>query len=121
MKKLAASTLLIALLGASACAVDSVSSDESFDTETCPSCTSADFHLQITTDPGLGARMTVIYQATDDSYGCTDLTWDGLSPKRVAEQYRQDLVPVQTTEGAEGERDDQAPLDDLEEGLQSRD
>ena len=103
MKKLAASTLFIALLGASACTVDAVSSDESFDTETCPSCTAADFHLQITADPGLGARMTVIYQATDDSFGCTDLTWDGLNPKRTPEQYRKDLEPVQTTDGAEGE------------------
>jgi hypothetical protein len=103
MKKFTLGTLLIALLSAPGCALDAVSSGESFDTETCPSCVDADFHVQVTTDPGLGARMTVIYQATDDSFGCTDLVWDGLNPKRVAEQYRQDLQPVQAAEGPEGE------------------
>lgn len=104
MKKLAASAALFALLSTAACTVDSVSSDQSFDTEVCPACAASDFHLQVTADPGLGARMTVIYQSTKDSFGCTDLEWDMLSPKRVPEQYRQDLVPAQTTEGADGER-----------------
>ena len=103
MNKWVAGTLLTALVGASACTVDSVSTDDSYDTEACPSCASSDYHLRVTADPGLGARMTLIYQSTEDSFGCTDLEWDMLNPKRVPEQVRVELQAAATAEGGEGE------------------
>ena len=46
------------------------------------------YALQVTLDDGLSATVELVYQATKDSFGCTDLTFDELTPKRVPEQIR---------------------------------
>ncbi|MBW2523760.1 MAG: hypothetical protein JRI23_06275 [Deltaproteobacteria bacterium] len=104
MKRLLLTPFAVALLSTAACTVDSVASNEEFDTEACPACAEADYHLQITAEPGLAADLSLIYQSRSDSWGCTDLAWDMLNPKRVPEQYREEVAPMQCTQGAEGEQ-----------------
>lgn len=92
----------LCLASTSACAVDAVSSSEAYDTETCPACAEADYHVQIITAPGLAADLSLVYQSRSDSWGCTDLVWDMLNPKRIPEQYRQDLTALQCARDADG-------------------
>lgn len=50
------------------------------------------FAFNVEVDAGMSASVALVYQATKDSFGCTDLTFDGLSPKRVPEQIREEVA-----------------------------
>lgn len=52
-------------------------------------CGIDEFDIQVAIDAGMSAHVELIYQATKDSFGCTDLTLDGLSARRVPEQIRE--------------------------------
>ncbi len=44
------------------------------------------YALHVELSAGLAASVNLVYQSSKDSFSCTDLTWDGVTPKRVPEQ-----------------------------------
>jgi hypothetical protein len=104
MKNRIIAVLALCLAPLAGCAADAASSEGDYDTEICPSCSESDFVVAITAEAGLGANMSLVYQSRSESWSCTDLTWDMLSPKRVPEQYNVELEPKECSDGADGER-----------------